>query len=176
MKSMQIKIILKILYFIIFLFSTIGLLAAPLGSDYPDAQGATPLEARLLVIESALRYIGTPYLHAGLTLQGLDCSGFIFVSFHDALGVSVPRTSIRLHSWVEEIPQEELQPGDLVFFKTNFSQTVNHVGLYVGNRRFLHAASAGLKPELFYRILTKDTIQNSLLVLGAFYRKLYLSR
>ena len=134
---------MKILFTVLFLLFAMGLFAAPLGNDYPDAPGATPVEARLLVIDAALQYFGTPYRFAGLTKEGLDCSGFIFVSFHDALGVALPRSSAGLFSMAEEIPKENLQPGDLVFFKTNFSQTVNHVGLYVGNRRFLHSASAG---------------------------------
>jgi len=125
---------------------------APLESGYPLASRASAspdekqrayLEARNRVISSALSYENTPYRYGGITAAGLDCSGFIFLSFRDALGVSLPRSTSGLYSWVEKIPLEKMQPGDLIFFRTDSTGNITHVGLYLGNRRFIHAASAG---------------------------------
>ncbi|MDR2965031.1 MAG: C40 family peptidase [Treponema sp.] len=134
-------------------FLVAGLIvAAPLESGYPLAPRASAspeekqrayLEARNRVIAAALSYENTPYRYGGLTAAGLDCSGFIYLSFKDGIGASVPRSTSGLYAWVEKIPLEKLQPGDLIFFKTDSTGNITHVGLYLGNRRFIHAASVG---------------------------------
>jgi probable lipoprotein NlpC len=82
--------------------------------------------------------------------RGLDCSGFVFVSFSDALGIAVPRSSEHLYSWVEKIPIEKAQPGDLVFFKTTGSGKISHVGILTGEGSFIHSASSGPKTGVIY--------------------------
>ena len=148
-------------YFLIFLLIFISkeLVAAPLEEGYSAAPcaSATPQEriiayinARLSVIESAEKYEGTPYRYGGVSASGLDCSGFLNISFMDALGVTLPRSASALYSWVIRIPIENAQPGDLVFFRTGSTNSINHVGLYLGNRRFIHAASAGSITGVIY--------------------------
>jgi probable lipoprotein NlpC len=126
--------------------------AAPLQGAYAQAAGdsASPeqkaqaaREARLKVIGAAGTYRGTPYRYAGIDRSGLDCSGLVYVSFRDALGVSTPRSTTGLYGWVEKISAGELQPGDLLFFKTDNSGQMSHVGIYTGEGRFIHSASAG---------------------------------
>ncbi|MDR1869957.1 MAG: C40 family peptidase [Treponema sp.] len=148
---------------ILFLFSagiySAGIFAAPLegGFAYAPKFSASSeeksrifAEARTKVIETAARYENTPYLYGGATRSGLDCSGFIYVSFKDALGVSVPRTSTGLYTWTERIPSDQVQPGDLLFFKTDSTGKISHVGLYLGDGRFIHSTSAGPKTGVIY--------------------------
>lgn len=102
-----------------------------------------PVESRKRVVQAAESYRGVPYRLGGTDRKGLDCSGYVALSYRDALGVEIPRTVRELHALVQEVERADLQSGDLVFFDT--TGPLSHVGIYVGRGRFLHAASAGPK-------------------------------
>jgi probable lipoprotein NlpC len=110
-------------------------------------------EARLRVIAAAEKYEHTPYRYGGLDKRGLDCSGLVYVSFYDALGVSVPRNTWGLYSWAEKITLDEARPGDLVFFKTTGKGNISHVGIFLGDGRFIHSASEGPATGVIYSSL-----------------------
>ena len=91
----------------------------------------------------ALSLIGVDYRFGGNTPdQGLDCSGLIRYVFQQATGLSLPRSAREQARVGESISKDKLQPGDLVFFNTRRFQ-FSHVGLYIGDNRFIHAPSAG---------------------------------
>jgi len=95
------------------------------------------------VIEHGLSLIGAPYRRGGTSESGFDCSGFVQRVFSDALGVTLPRTARDMAQEGERIKAKDaLQPGDLVFFNT-MRKAFSHVGIYLGNNRFLHSPSRG---------------------------------
>jgi cell wall-associated NlpC family hydrolase len=90
----------------------------------------------------AISLIGTPYRLGGSDpQQGLDCSGFVNHVFRQAAGLQLPRESHALSQVGQTLEPEELQPGDLVFFNT-LERPFSHVGIYLGDNRFVHAASS----------------------------------
>ena len=95
-----------------------------------------------MLISAAESYLGTPYRYGGLDRRGLDCSGLVYLSFKDAFNISIPRTAESLYAWTEKIPAAEMRAGDLVFFITT-GPGISHVGIYMGNGRFIHAPSEG---------------------------------
>ena len=147
-----------LLFSAILYFSASGLFAAPL-SGYAMVPASTASteersqafeEARQKVIAAAIKYENTPYAYGGITSRGLDCSGLIYLSFKDALGISLPRSSSGQYTWTERTPLDKAQTGDLLFFRTDASGRISHVGLYLGNGYFIHSASAGPRTGVIY--------------------------
>ncbi|WP_045736747.1 C40 family peptidase [Xanthomonas sp. MUS 060] len=96
------------------------------------------------VLKRAMALLGTPYRWGGEDTEGFDCSGLIGYVFRTALGIELPRVSREMaHEANAELikDRDALAPGDLVFFGRK--GRVDHVGLYVGEGRFLHAPSRG---------------------------------
>jgi len=152
------------------LFLTYGLFAAPLESGYalaprsnasPDERARAYITARNRVIEASRQYLGAPYLYAGMSRNGMDCSGLICASFRDALGVTLPRSASGLYTWAERISLDRAQPGDLLFFRTANNNNITHVALYLGNRRFIHSASAGAVTGVIYSSLDEQYWSNA---------------
>jgi cell wall-associated NlpC family hydrolase len=93
------------------------------------------------IADYALTLRGTPYRYGGSTRAGFDCSGFVFYT-HRQFGLSVPRTSRDQAKQADDVKERKLQRGDLVFFRIG-SRRVNHVGIYIGGKEFVHAPGAG---------------------------------
>jgi probable lipoprotein NlpC len=154
---------MKILFFICLIFFAVFVFAAaPLEgrltftSKTPYENTQVYIDARNNVINAAIKYINTPYRYGGMTSRGLDCSGFICLSFNDALGVNLPRSASGLYSWVENVSFEKAQPGDLLFFKTDASGNITHVALYLGGREFIHSASEGKNTGVIFSTLDEQ--------------------
>ncbi len=95
------------------------------------------------VLFRALALVGTPYRHGGNTPEsGFDCSGLVGYVFRDAAGISLPRTSAAIAAQAApHVDGDDLRAGDLVLFGNR--RTITHVGIYVGQRRFVHAPNSG---------------------------------
>ena len=96
----------------------------------------------------ALGLIGVDYRYGGNTPEdGLDCSGLVRHVFQQVTGVTLPRTSKELARVGKEVKRADLKPGDLVFFNTR-RFAFSHVGIYLGDDRFIHAPRTGSEVEI----------------------------
>lgn len=92
---------------------------------------------------TAMTLIGVHYKYGGNSPEtGIDCSGLVRYVFKEAWGTTLPRTSLELSRVGEEVERDELQPGDLVFYNTR-RRNYSHVGIYLGDNKFIHAPSSG---------------------------------
>jgi cell wall-associated NlpC family hydrolase len=134
-----------------------ALLIAPLAAAESVSAGQPALQASVpatvwhgaqdLAIY-ALGLIGVDYRFGGTTPErGLDCSGLVRYVFQQVTGVMLPRTSQEISRLGAKIPVAELMPGDLVFFNTRRLQ-FSHVGIYLGEDRFIHAPRQGGEVEV----------------------------
>lgn len=95
------------------------------------------------VVVGALNMIGVRYRWGGNTPDsGLDCSGFVRYVFQDTLGLALPRRAEEMSRVGEKVRMSDLKPGDLVFFNT-MRRTFSHVGIYIGDNKFVHSPSTG---------------------------------
>lgn len=118
------------------------LFAACSSTTPPPAGGGDDL------IPYAKSLIGTPYHYGGDSPRtGFDCSGFVRYVFHHSRGVELPRTARGISRIGKQIKTAQLRPGDLVFYSTQ-GAPYSHVGIYLGNARFIHAPSSGKHVEI----------------------------
>ena len=97
------------------------------------------------VLVNALSLTGIRYKYGGSSPEtGFDCSGFVRYVFKQAASLTLPRSAIEISQLGTTVPKNELQPGDLVFFNT-LKSAFSHVGIYLGNNRFIHSPSSGGK-------------------------------
>ena len=94
------------------------------------------------VLSRAFALLGTPYRWGGTSTDGFDCSGLVGYVFRNALGIELPRVSRDMANTGASVDRSQLTAGDLVFFSTH-SKGVDHVGIYVGDGKFLHAPRTG---------------------------------
>ena len=91
----------------------------------------------------ALTHLGTPYRASGLSPQtGFDCSGLVVYVYLEGAGLALPRNTFDLSRLGQPVEAAELRPGDLVFYNTQ-RRDYSHVGIYLGEERFIHAPSSG---------------------------------
>nr|WP_261788642.1 C40 family peptidase [Kingella denitrificans] len=99
------------------------------------------------LIGSAMGFLGVAYRFGGASPSGFDCSGFMQYIFRKAFAVNLPRTSAEQANVGVAVNRSQLQPGDMVFFRTAGSR-ISHVGMYIGNDRFIHAPRTGKRIEI----------------------------
>jgi cell wall-associated NlpC family hydrolase len=96
----------------------------------------------------ALSHIGVPYRYGGTSPEtGFDCSGLVYYVYSRGAGVLLPRSTEALSEIGVPISVSELETGDLVFFDT-LRKPYSHVGIYLGDQRFIHAPATGGRVEL----------------------------
>jgi cell wall-associated NlpC family hydrolase len=79
------------------------------------------------------------YRIGGLSKNGVDCSGFVYLTFRDRFGIALPRSTDEQATLGRKIEERELRSGDLVFFRTG--RNIRHVGIFLEDRKFLHAST-----------------------------------
>lgn len=102
------------------------------------------------LLETVDDWYGVRYRTGGVTKKGVDCSGFTVAVYAALYGLAIPRVSREQYRVSEKISTTELEEGDLVFFNTN-GRGVSHVGVYLGNSKFIHASvSRGVMVNSLY--------------------------
>mgnify|MGYP000897957489 FL=1 len=100
------------------------------------------------LIGNAMGLLGVSYRFGGTSVSsGFDCSGFMQHIFRKTMQINLPRTSAEQAKMGVAVSRSELQPGDMVFFSTSRGR-ISHVGLYIGNNRFIHAPRTGKSIEI----------------------------
>lgn len=100
------------------------------------------------LIVTAMGFLGVPYRRGGNTMEsGFDCSGFVKAMFEQTVGLVLPRKAAQQAAATQKIERADLQPGDLVFFNT-MRHAFSHVGIYVGEGKFIHSPKPGAKVRL----------------------------
>lgn len=98
-----------------------------------------------VLISTAMGFIGVPYRRGGSSAEtGFDCSGLVRTIYEQAKGLVLPRRANEQAAATETIEKKDLQPGDLVFFNT-MRRAFSHVGIYLGDGKFIHAPRSGAK-------------------------------
>jgi len=96
------------------------------------------------LVVNAMGFIGVPYRRGGSSENGVDCSGFVRTIYEQTVGLMLPRRANEQAAATQKIDRSELKPGDLVFFNT-MRRAFSHVGIYVGDNKFIHAPKPGAK-------------------------------
>lgn len=122
------------------LFPVASLLFAGVeGFRVPAAAGRMP--AGTDIVNTAMKYLGVRYNYGGTGSAGFDCSGFVrFVYMRH--GIHIPRTSEAQYCAGYPVTMDKAKPGDLLFFTVS-GRRISHVGIYLGERKFIHAPSSG---------------------------------
>lgn len=118
-----------------------------------------------IVVETARRQIGVPYRYGGESPRGFDCSGLVHYAYARA-GIEIPRTTRELLRHARRVPLSKLRPGDVLFFRVA-PPKISHVGLYIGDGRFVHAPSSG--KEVSYASLNDYYWKRHVVAAGRFY-------
>ena len=123
---------------------------------FTPAAAASPASAPARLVAAALSYLGVPYVHAGDSRAGMDCSGLVYRVFFDTLGTSLSRGVEGLFHSGPPVG-EPLHVGDLLFFDTGEKlppSVPTHVGIYIGGGRLVHAASEGSRTGVIVSVLS----------------------
>lgn len=97
------------------------------------------------LVDAAMKYLDVPYVWAGTSPNGFDCSGFVHYVYKE-LGYSINRTAASIYENGSYVEKSQLQPGDPVCFTNSGSgSSIGHVGIYIGNDQFIHASSSARK-------------------------------
>ena len=117
------------------------LVAVPLQADEPPQQSEG-------IIHRALSWLGVRYRFGSSDeKKGVDCAGLVRRVFLSS-GILLPRTAAAQYGYGDPVTRSQLCPGDLVFFRNTYKRGISHVGIFIGDNRFVHAASGRRKVSI----------------------------
>lgn len=95
------------------------------------------------LVQTVADWLGTPYRYGSGSKRGTDCSGFVTSIYREVYGIKLSRSSHAMYQTVKRVKRDNLNTGDLVFFKRGPKQPIFHVGIYLKNGKFIHSATNG---------------------------------
>jgi len=117
--------------------------------DTAATTSADITDLRKSLIAMAMKLRDTRYVRGGRDPStGFDCSGFVRYVFAHAVGMQLPRNSASQFLAGLKVNRADMQPGDLVFFRTHGKRRISHVGIYISNGRFIHSPASGKSVEI----------------------------
>lgn len=155
------KIMKKIFVLIITLFCISGVFAL-------DMSTAQAKKYREQFVEELKKYVGCPYEFGAVGPKTFDCSGLVNYAASKAIDIQLPRTARAMYSSVTIIPAKKREVGDLLFFKTTGSDSISHVGVYIGNDQFISAISDGPNTGVIVSSLNQDYWKPKYVATGQF--------
>ncbi|WP_263458509.1 C40 family peptidase [Brenneria tiliae] len=108
----------------------------------PDARLSDSIMVVAQLNDQLNQWYRTPYRYGGLNRNGIDCSGFVYLTFRDRFGIRLPRSTDAQTEIGEPVDRDSLMPGDLLFFKTGSGGNGLHVGIYDKDDQFIHASTS----------------------------------
>jgi cell wall-associated NlpC family hydrolase len=143
---------LRLLVVAIALLGTVGLAMPAAAEEQLNDAGVGAAPTGQAIADFALDYVGYPYVWAGNTPAGFDCSGFTQYVILNTVGIDIGHSVPGQTGYGAWVDWEAWQPGDLVFFANTFSAGISHVGIYIGDGQFIHAEneSTGVRISSLY--------------------------
>ena len=122
--------------------------SSPTLAEAPPSLMTRAVDGVQATLDEALELLGIRYKRGGTSpVTGFDCSGFVRHVFNESVGLLLPHNAKAISQQGEKVEKTELQPGDLVFFNT-MRRAFSHVGIYLGDNRFVHAPKPGAKVRI----------------------------
>lgn len=143
-----------------------ALLLLPGCGTLGEPAAVSVLDPGMRIAAQARQLLGTPYRYGGNGPRGFDCSGLVQYT-HRLAGISVPRTTRGQLAAARAVSRSQLRVGDLIFFRLSGRRKVSHVGIYVGQRRMIHAPSSGKR--VAYASIDQDYWRQHIIKVGRLY-------
>jgi len=124
----------------------IGSAPGSLETPIPQRQSGAPTSVGSEIVIRAISLLGAPYRFGSSGPTAFDCSGLVQFVHHE-LGIQVPRTAAEQYRAADPIRLDDIEPGDLLFFRIS-GKRISHVAIYAGSGRFVHAPQTGRPIEL----------------------------
>lgn len=135
------------------------------------AEDTTPAEAQVMrekFVAESKKHVGSPYVLGAVGPDSFDCSGLVYYTARESIKKQLPRTAKALYNYCRIVPDKEKEIGDLLFFKTNSSAPITHVGIYIGNNQFISAISDGPNTGVIISSLNQDYWKPKYVACGQF--------
>ena len=123
------------------------------------AEDVTPAKAQVMresFVSEAKTLVGAPYVYGAVGPDSFDCSGLIYYAARKSVQIQLPRTAKAIYNYCKVVPDKDREIGDLLFFKTTSSDSISHVGIYIGNNQFISAISDGPNTGVIVSSLKQD--------------------
>ena len=135
------------------------------------AEDTSPAEAQVMrekFVAEAKKCVGSPYVLGAVGPDKFDCSGLVYYCARESVKKQLPRTAKAIYNYSRVIPDKDKEVGDLLFFKTNNTAPITHVGIYIGNNQFISAISDGPNTGVIISSLKQDYWKPKYVACGQF--------